>query len=747
LGLRYRCAHITIGFYLAIAAIVLVSGHPASADRGSRQPAGKRAVSVRDLITMTSVSRGDDAGGEDAIASFSPDQSKAVVVLKRGNLEQNTTEYSLLLWSTDQLSSGGEPQEILNLASSSIRPAISGITWLADNMTLLFLGEHPGELRQLYSLNIRTRQIKKLTNHSTSLAAYSVTPDGQSYIFTAEQPIGSLFEQQTFRHGYVVDPRQTTLENLIRGDTSPEGSKPFADQRLFIGTAASTDVRAVTLAGKILRHGIGIPYISPDGARAVLPLMWKDAPEVWRLSTRHGGIFWRYYIVDLQTGEQHPLINSSLDGVSEAAWSRDSKLVVLSRMFLPITDDLADQEKKMRYDTVYPVAVDIETGRVDKIDPDGSESRLVERIFEGNTVAFCEWDSLGKCSRTVYVRDGARWRKLEPSTSTDKLPPEIVEQQDMNTPPYLALFDHRSGKSTMLLQLNPQFDAIHFSKVGLLTWKSDTGENVKGGLYYPLHYRVGQKYPLVIQTHGFDSALFQPDGPYSSAFAAQPLAARDIMVFQLDDYHGDLATPGEIRGGSEQFDEVINYLDERQMIDRNRVGIVGFSRTGFYVQNALTRSNTTFAAAAIEDNWDGSLWQYLLCSNWENANRLYEQEKYGAQPFGPGLSVWALEDPLLNIQRVRTPLRIVTHNSNSILGAWGWFSGLAILEKPVEMIALSFDAHQLKLPWNREVSLQGNVDWFDFWLNGHHDPAPEKKEQYERWERMKAKVGSIQGKH
>jgi hypothetical protein len=25
------------------------------------------------------------------------------------------------------------------------------------------------------------------------------------------------------------------------------------------------------------------------------------------------------------------------------------------------------------------------------------------------------------------------------------------------------------------------------------------------------------------------------------------------------------------------------------------------------------------------------------------------------------------------------------------------------------------------------------VDWFDFWLNGHEDPDPEKADQYRRW--------------
>ncbi len=31
-----------------------------------------------------------------------------------------------------------------------------------------------------------------------------------------------------------------------------------------------------------------------------------------------------------------------------------------------------------------------------------------------------------------------------------------------------------------------------------------------------------------------------------------------------------------------------------------------------------------------------------------------------------------------------------------------------------------------------------NVDWYDYWLNGHEDPDPAKAEQYRRWSRLKS---------
>src|SRR5258708_3648828 len=153
----------------------------------------QRGARVKDIIEMTSVATGEDSGEEDPIASFSPDQSKIIVVLQRANLHNNTNEYSLLLWNKRGLLAAERPKRILTLASTSARPAIRHITWLNDDKTIVFLGEHPGELQQLYSLNVDQGTLKKLTSHSTSVCGYSVTPDGTKFVFTAEPVAHSIF--------------------------------------------------------------------------------------------------------------------------------------------------------------------------------------------------------------------------------------------------------------------------------------------------------------------------------------------------------------------------------------------------------------------------------------------------------------------------------------------------------------------------------------------------------------------------
>jgi hypothetical protein len=53
------------------------------------------------------------------------------------------------------------------------------------------------------------------------------------------------------------------------------------------------------------------------------------------------------------------------------------------------------------------------------------------------------------------------------------------------------------------------------------------------------------------------------------------------------------------------------------------------------------------------------------------------------------------------------------------------------------MIVAVDDEHELRRPWNRRISLQGNVDWFCFWLKAEEDSDLGKALQYARWRELR----------
>jgi len=256
---------------------------------------------------------------------------------------------------------------------------------------------------------------------------------------------------------------------------------------------------------------------------------------------------------------------------------------------------------------------------------------------------------------------------------------------------------------------------------------------------WPPDYAAGKKYPLVIQTHGWDPDKFWMDGPWTTAFSAQALAGKGFLVLQVPDPDSKISdTAKEAPRAMAAYESAIAYLDQRGLIDRNRVGITGFSRTYWYVTYMLTHSkHHHFAAAALADGVDFSFFQYMAFSD---VAREFEPV-YGGPPYKRSMSRWLKQSPAFLMDKIETPLRIQTLGPDSVLSDWHWYTGLSLLGKPVEMIYIPEGTHILEKPWERMISQHGNVDWFCFWLKGEEDPDPAKAAQYKRWRELRSLKG------
>jgi hypothetical protein len=314
---------------------------------------------------------------------------------------------------------------------------------------------------------------------------------------------------------------------------------------------------------------------------------------------------------------------------------------------------------------------------------------------------------------------------------------EIVEEEGMNLPQRLFAVDARTRRKALLLDLNPQFAQLNLAHVEWVDWKGTDGKATTngGGLYLPPNYEPGKRYPLVIQTHRFNKDQFMIDGPWSSGYSAQALAAKGLMVLEVNHAIGYAEredTPEEAPAEMAMYEGAIDFLDSAGRIDRSRVGIFGFSRTVYHVAYTLTHSGYAFAAAALEDGIDGGYLQYLdfpwIAKYLELLN--------GGPPSGNTLASWAKNAPGFNLDKVRAPVHIAAHGYAGALQQWEWFSGLKLLRKPVEMIVFpnpGMGEHLLKKPRERLASQESVVDWFSYWLQDKEDADPAKKPQYDRW--------------
>jgi dipeptidyl aminopeptidase/acylaminoacyl peptidase len=730
---------------------------PASAQGSkpsSAPQSAKRPVTTPDSIGMTLLAddryyAGYSPSGPTAV--FSPDGRQFVVVLRKGVVERNTNSCRIVLWQAAAAMRSPLPETVAVMESSSNRQAIEQVKWLDDNETLAFLGESPGENRQLYLLNVRTQSLRKLTNSDNGIVAYDITGNGAAIAYTTELPKESIFNSRADREGVLV-----TTQHFVNLINASNGGGVYLQHRQLYFQTVGLPPRRITLADDV---GFDYaPHLSPDGKHFVIaanpfsiPSDWKtyneadsDLQRLVNTPVSAGDNSWllRYWLVDTDVGSARILLNAPISRrkFSNVAWLPDSRSVALQGVFLPLSN-VAEGELLARQRTAFSVEVQVMDERIDKISQedvalvgwDPKLERLVFKVASANAdvQSFAE----SRPPALEYFRkDKTGWKKTTQRSGGVK--PEIVLYEGINLPPKLYAVLPGTNKKTLLLNLNPQFAQLDLAKVEEVHWLDGDGQPVTGGLYIPPHHVAGDREALVIQTHGWNKNRFWMDGASTSGYAAQAMAARGLVVLQVDEKPHTPQTFADVQRMVSIVENAIEYLDRRSLIDRARVGIIAFSYTGTYVKYALTHSKYHFSAAAVSDDNDVGYFQYIMDSNNAGSRETIYRSINGGFPFGDGLKSWILRTPAFNADRNETPTRILVHAPGSVAWEWEWFVALRLLKKPVEMIYMQDGEHVLERPWERLISQQGNVNWFDFWLNGHEEDDPKSAEQYARWEML-----------
>lgn len=743
--------------------LIAVTGVQAGGVPQPSAPDGKRRVTVRDAVGMMQVGdrrylQGDFSHARN-VALFSPDGTKFVFVSQRANLDTDIVEYSLWLFRTAEALSNPHPDLIATLGSSSNREAISNVRWLPDNDTLIFLGEQPGETPQLFKVSVSTRKLEKLTNHPTAIVAYSMDENGDAFAYIANSESRPAISAAMRRRGFFVTSEQ--WEEIY-------SNRPSVDSRheVFIKTPTLANPQRVGDVIDLDSEHSDL-QISPSGQYAFFKAFATHPPAAWGdyqfesnaeaappLTTCISVPYYRcpeqYFVVDLEKRSVEPLINApvilSNDGAELAAWAGQDSVILINAA-LPF-DNRSPETNQRRKSHFYIAEVSLSNKRIDEIKeshkplpawnivPDSKKDRIViTPIVEALGVPF------------EVRKNSSGWKVAEIGwpTTESSYPLSITLDEGINSPPRLVANDQKTKKKVLLLDLNPEFANLMFGHVELFRWNAKNNQPEEGNLYYPPDYKSGTKYPLIIQTHDESRERFWIDGPYSTANAAQPLASRGFIVLQLgllvrydkhsiDEVMKILDTPEEGPYYTALFESAIDELDHRGLIDRNRVGLTGFSRTVYHVEYALTHSKYRFGASVVAD---GINFGYASCVFYMAPAYGSVCEKVnGRPPYGEALAKWAKEAPSFALDKLNTPLLLQAIESPLV--EWEVFSGLRWLRKPVELLNFYPEgAHILIRPRQRLLSQESVVDWYSFWLKGEEDPDPTKAEQYKRWRELR----------
>jgi dipeptidyl aminopeptidase/acylaminoacyl peptidase len=665
-------------------------------------------------------------------------------------------------------------------------PVITSVRWAPDSRSVYFLTYVSVTQRRLFNVKIGSGVVHALTRSDLNVVLYSIA--NGVVAFTATRP-KLITESRTpapgdpgFAAGFAATGMP--MSNILFPQLIDELRRQVHELYLVRnGQARQVAVSSSQAGQSVADHYWDLLALSPDGHQVVELQPVTKVPESWSAyATLVGFEDWRkryltnndpdefvrpseYVTIDLDSGKVSPLIDGPFEEVlayrepADAVWGPSGRRLLLTGTFLPL-DDVDPSERKRR---LHPCAVaslervSRETrciiysrDAVSETKADPKPLRLVSASF-GTTddevvLQFAWYDQRSQAE--WYRYENGQWR-LEKVSVIDHSLGGAAEgalrdssegiavriRQSLNEPPSLWATNTETGKTREIWNPNPQLARIKYGEASVYHWKDPAGDEWAGGLVKPVDFILGKRYPLVIQTHGFQDFEFITDGAYTSGMAARALASAGFVVLQVPADVRHLAQPNETADNVLEFKSAVDQLAATGMIDPKRVGIVGFSRTCWYVERALIDDPNRFAAASIVDGIDHSYWQEML---WGPARGPAEAQKiYAAKPFGDGLQTWLELAPSFHLDKVHAPLMITSIGPSSILLEWEIYSSLFQQEKPVDLFYIPADEHILQKPLERLASGQVTVDWFRFWLQGYEDPDPAKHQQYLRWHRMR----------
>lgn len=755
----------------------------------------ERTYTVRDSIEMNTLSDPQTLD-RDGQAKFSPDGKHFLVVTTRGILQSDQLESCLMVFDTSSISFvkhetaqlSGPPKCVAKLAATPIveegattyASIITEARWSVDSNSIFFLAQGQQGDSHLYRVDIKTGKPRQLSPSGYNVIRFDFARKAVLYIVSQTSALSSNLDDspgQTINR----DARDVTGINLM--DLLYPKANPFRDRHLQLW-ANEGDGRP-TMIAPIPRSlngnadlGHVVLSISPDGTKAVTLVPVTSVPHQWdsyeplegyerfRIQaenpdrsaiTIHAYPLKQYALIDLDKKRMMPLVDAptgatlGYENKLKAVWSEDGRRLLLTNTFMPIGG--TDSEKLDH--PLRPCAVvstDLAQRTTRCIVPARKEASDGGGAFRLQDVSFGKNSDevLATFVNSQYEPSIERYQDTErgwvvasnvpdrPIISKNSQKIEVNIRQGLNDPPTLWAKSVATGEQVQVWDPNPGLTKISYGEASLYHWKDSSGYEWSGILVKPVGYTKGKRYPLVIQTHGFFDWAFVTDGIFPTAMAARPLASAGIAVLQTTQRHdNDIeSTPAEGPSEVEKFRSAVQQLERDGLVDPTKVGVIGFSRTCFHVVTTLINRPTLFRAATIADGIDNSYMQYHLFST-PGVAAEFEKTNDGKPVGVEGLKKWLILAPGFRLDEVRTPLRIEAIGQGSLLAEWEIYSSLRLQGKPVDLVDMPDGSHILQKPLERMASQQGNVDWMRFWLQGYEDPAPEKKDQYRRWEHLR----------
>ncbi|MHB1058206.1 MAG: S9 family peptidase [Rhodanobacter sp.] len=561
------------------------------------------------------------------------------------------------------------------------RDGLSSPRWSPDGTRLAFLAKDPRTRKtQIFVMPMNGGGTRRATGNKQGVDDYAWSPDGKHIAFVAQDP--PLHAEAIKAHDKVF--RVTNGHFLL--------TKEVAPWHLWVAPAGGGDARQLTRGDFSLgtdQGGTTTPSWSRDGKRIAF--------------TRIPGVHWasgfRSVIaeVDVASGDVRTLVAEPTSDHFEFAPAGGA--YAFSR---PRNGDQNNGDAVYvnvdgsTYDATAPLARHFGTYLWM---PDGRT--LVTAGGLGTHTVLWEQPLSGK-ARLLDLGDVEANDGMGTTTSNDTTSMSVSRTGAIafigttaTHPSELYVLDSLDARPRRLTDVNAFVDSLDLGRTESVEWNGPDGFREDGVLVYPVGYKRGRKYPLVIVMHG---------GPTISSNAgfqrlAQLLAAAGFLVFQpnyrgspnLGDAYQHAIYRNTGDGPGKDVMAGLTAVEKLGMVDESRIGVSGWSYGG-YLTAWLTSHYGVWKAAVAGAPVTDWLMDYSISYYQEGDAYLF-----GSSPWtDAGWDIWREQSPINHVRNVKAPTLIladVMDTNVPMVNAEEWYHGLRDNGVTVEFYAYPETSH------------------------------------------------------
>lgn len=646
---------------------------------------------------------------------ISPDGKNVVFPVRSADWEENT--FDTELWISKN---GGDAFPLTrNPKGSSTDPEFS-----PDGNWIAFLSDRGGKT-QIYAIRTEGGEALPVTNEKESISSVAWSPNGNLLFFIKEEKESKEKKATEKRYGgFAFDDEEYTLSHLWQVDFIPFMRNPT--ELPCYEKSDSLKDKAGCLdwpKPKQLTKGdftVTTFKVSPDGKQ----IAYNHQPNPLINSFLKSDIS----LIDLTTGKITPLVkNPSVDAFAD--WSPDSKEVLY-------TSNEGDSVSNF-YKNSKLFAINVNDKKVRRLGAKIDEDFGGTFSWRPDGIYFSLWNKTNRPLYKVNPKTGDYTLLLNTpdqifassfSKAGDRF---VVNAKGNNELNEIYVATTASPKLQKISTMNDQIKDWSVAQSEVVSWKSKDGATIEGVLHKPQDYDPKKKYPLLVVIHGGPTGIDYPNPVPAYVYPIVQWLNKGCLVLRPN-YRGSAGYGEAFRslnvknlGVGDAWDVVsgVDYLDSKGMIDKSKMGCMGWSQGG-YISAFLTTTTDIFKAISVGagiSDWA----TYYVNTDIHPFTRQYLEATPWSDP-----DIYKKTSPITYINQAKTPT-LIQHGELDkrvpIPNAYELLQGLRDHGVKSELVVYKGFGHGITKPKERLAATWHNWQWFNKYIWGEEVELPLSK--------------------